>query len=745
MSLLAPLYVLGLLGVSLPVIFHLIRRSPRGRMAFSSLMFLRPTPPRLTRRSRIDNWLLLLLRAAVLCLLALAFARPFLREATGVEGAAVGERWAFLVDTSASMSRGDLWERAVERVRELVSDLPPETPVSLFTFDDSVREEIGPESGAEADAGARRDLLLRRLGELRPGFGATDLGQALVDVADRVGSSVDERAGEGETASERERPEPWRGRVVVVTDLQEGARLDALESFGWPEGARVSVERVRDEDASNAGLELLGARHDEASRRVYRLRITNEAGSGRDRFTVRWETARREDGRSPAACDVYVPPGEQRVVSVPVPEAGSPESGAPGQAIVLEGDDRDFDNRVWVALPPREEREVLWIGPSAVEDPAGPRYYAERALVGTPRSPVRIRSDAREEPTGEDGSTTPADGGAEAASRPWRLAIVEGEALEAARERLLEGARRGATVLALASDAAARETIGTLLGRPDLELEEIEGDYAMLSEIDFGHPVFAPLEGPRFGDFTKIRFWRHRRIRFPGGTGAPAGAGAPAGRGAPGERGEAIRVVARFDDGDPALLERTVGRGRILVLTSGWQPRDSQLALSTKFVPLMARVLDGDRDADGARIGYRVHDVLPIGEGVMGGEEREVRGPDGAITPIAASDTGFRATDRPGIYELASGDDRRLFAVNLTPAESRTAALDVEDLEARGVPLGDDVVEDADDVRRRADIELERSQKIWKGLVVAALGLLVLETWIGGRLARRTTRTEEVA
>ena len=43
-------------------------------------MFLAPTPPRLTRRSRLDNILLLLLRASALALLALAFARPFLRE-----------------------------------------------------------------------------------------------------------------------------------------------------------------------------------------------------------------------------------------------------------------------------------------------------------------------------------------------------------------------------------------------------------------------------------------------------------------------------------------------------------------------------------------------------------------------------------------------------------------------------------------------------------------------------------------
>ena len=77
MSFLAPFFLLGGLAIGLPVIFHLIRRTTRERTIFSSLMFLLPTPPRLTRRSRLENILLLLVRCAVLVLLALGFARPF--------------------------------------------------------------------------------------------------------------------------------------------------------------------------------------------------------------------------------------------------------------------------------------------------------------------------------------------------------------------------------------------------------------------------------------------------------------------------------------------------------------------------------------------------------------------------------------------------------------------------------------------------------------------------------------------
>src|SRR5215213_10633211 len=101
MSLLAPLYIAGALAIALPIVFHLIRRAPHGRQDFSSLMFLTASPPRLTRRSRLNNIVLLLLRAAALALLAFAFARPFLRRDAELNVTqSQGRRVAIVLDTS---------------------------------------------------------------------------------------------------------------------------------------------------------------------------------------------------------------------------------------------------------------------------------------------------------------------------------------------------------------------------------------------------------------------------------------------------------------------------------------------------------------------------------------------------------------------------------------------------------------------------------------------------------------------
>src|SRR5262245_34810547 len=116
MNFLAPLFLLGAFGIALPLVFHLIRRTTREQTPFSSLMFLQPTPPRLTRRSKLEHILLLILRCAVLCLLAVGFARPFIKSnAPTLSGPAATKRVVVLVDTSASMRRANLWRTARDK------------------------------------------------------------------------------------------------------------------------------------------------------------------------------------------------------------------------------------------------------------------------------------------------------------------------------------------------------------------------------------------------------------------------------------------------------------------------------------------------------------------------------------------------------------------------------------------------------------------------------------------------------
>ena len=182
MSFLTPFYILGLAAVAAPIIFHLIRRSPKGEVPFSSLMFLSPTPPRLTRRSRLDNVLLLLLRATALSLLVFAFARPFLRQAAQLDfGDVPQRRIALLIDTSASMRRGDLWSRAQALAGQVLGECRPTDQLAVFAFDATFRPLLSFHESATLDPARRQTIARAHVDRLAPTWSATNLGQGMVD------------------------------------------------------------------------------------------------------------------------------------------------------------------------------------------------------------------------------------------------------------------------------------------------------------------------------------------------------------------------------------------------------------------------------------------------------------------------------------------------------------------------------------------------------------------------------------
>src|ERR1041385_8023479 len=108
MGFVAPLVLLGLGALALPVLIHLIQRERKRVVEFPSLMFLRKIPYQSVRRRRIRDWSLLLMRLAALTLIVLAFARPFFRRASLAAATQQGAKeTVVLLDNSYSMDYGD--------------------------------------------------------------------------------------------------------------------------------------------------------------------------------------------------------------------------------------------------------------------------------------------------------------------------------------------------------------------------------------------------------------------------------------------------------------------------------------------------------------------------------------------------------------------------------------------------------------------------------------------------------------
>ncbi|MGH7972210.1 MAG: BatA domain-containing protein, partial [Limisphaerales bacterium] len=563
MSFLAPLFLLGTLAVGLPIVFHLIRRTTRERTPFSSLMFLFPTPPRLTKRSRLEHLLLLALRCLVLCLLALGFSRPFFQKAVSTPPPATARRVLLLVDQSASMRRAGLWAGAQDRVRTILKQMGPADQVALFLFDRQVSRLISFEQWNAAPAGERSALLDEKLAEARPGWSSTRLDTAMIQAAEALADTGGKPAGRG-------------GEIILISDMQEGSRLEQLQGYEWPRQIKVTVETLKPKHSGNASLQPIESETGNPNPAGVRVRVSNTTDSKIEQFRIGWAGSNNLDFAGPAL-DAYVPPGQSRVVTIPA-IAGQPML----NQIRLKGDEEDYDNVAFTVPFERVQLNVLYLGSESASDSKQPLYFLERAFQQTPRQAVDVRTVA-------PGATLSPSEMKEAS-----LVVVADALPEPLAEAVHEEVAGGKSCLCVLKTEGAGATLAKVLGVSQVAATEARLDkYAMLGEIDFRDPLFASFADPRFSDFTKIHFWRYRRIDPASLPGA--------------------RVLAKFDSGDPAIIDIPVGTGRVLLLTSGWQPEDSQLALSTKFVPLLYSILEGTGATLSRPSTYHVGDIVPVG------------------------------------------------------------------------------------------------------------------------------------
>ena len=698
MSFLAPLYLAGLAAIGLPILFHMIRRTPKGKVPFSTLMFLEASPPRVTSRSRIEHWLLLLLRATALILLALAFSRPFMRQSEDQTVDAEAKRLAILVDVSASMRRDGLWEQTIKKVDRLLKDVKPDDSVGLFVFDQELLPLLSFEEWSGLQAGHRAAVAQERLKEVTPGWMGTNLGAVLPEA---VTVALDES---GEKTATR------ATEIVVITDLQRGSRIEGLQTFEWPESLTVDIQRVEATTTGNASVQVVGSLDPKSGLRV---RVENVADSPHERFKVEAVSdVAGDSGSDPAAMtggvqDVHVPPEQNRVVQFKdVSSVSKPI------VVSLSGDDDGFDNQAWYVRPETSRVPVLYRGDGSSSDPNELRYYLERAFLPTPAREIDFYAES--------------DGNLPDESWMTGLSVVT-KRLDSEQLRVSSKAvENGWTLIVVGSSIDDCQQAFEIAGHaaPEISEANVEG-YAMLSDVDLEHPIFQPFNDVRLADFTKLPIWKHRNID--------------------GDLPENAKVLASVDGRRPAIVELPHGNGRVLLFTFGWHDADSQFVLWSKFVPLMNSLVDDFAGTSVEPPRAIVGDRFPIhtlAGSAMG--EMIVTAPSGLEHGVELSPSTISVLTEPGIYNFAwtdrDGPRTVSIAANLDPLESRTDSLGLDEIRALGVPLPD-VVEarlTTDEKRQLLARELESRQRFWQWVILIGIVLLLIETWLAGHLAGGT-------
>jgi hypothetical protein len=166
MGFLSPWFLLGLAAIGLPVYIHLLRRHVTTPLPFSSLMFFERGTQSSTRHRRLRYLLLFSLRAALLLLLVLAFANPFIRRAAG----GVNDKLLLVVvDNSFSMKAGSRFADAKQGALQLLASRPRSQHAEVMALGGRLAVLTQPIQ----DAGALRSAVE----SIQPGDSRANLGE----------------------------------------------------------------------------------------------------------------------------------------------------------------------------------------------------------------------------------------------------------------------------------------------------------------------------------------------------------------------------------------------------------------------------------------------------------------------------------------------------------------------------------------------------------------------------------------
>lgn len=199
-------------------------------------------------------------------------------------------------------------------------------------------------------------------------------------------------------------------------------------------------------------------------------------------------------------------------------------------------------------------------------------------------------------------------------------------------------------------------------------------------------------------------------------------------------------VLARFDDGNAAVVERRVGNGRVIVLALPLDNNAGDFPLQPAYLPFVRQLVLHASGRDAVPLWRTTGErwALPgtITEPVVEAPDRSLLRPGsdslGAAVPL--SDAGVYRAFRGAV----GGEAVAVLAVNVPANESVLTPMDTTEL-LLGVSTGTDSLRTTG-AGPATDEELERKQSSWRVLLALALVALMVETIVASRGRRGTAR-----
>ena len=780
----------GALFLAVPILIHLIHRQRYPRVRFSTLRFFDKTRKHNVIQRRLIDLILLALRVAALVALVLGLARPIVGTGENARTSAV-----IVLDNSPSMSaivegKTSAFDLARAKSLELLGALRKEDqacvvltvplPDVRYTADKpALRARVNELAGCElvlrtksgkgsvmqptADAA----MLLKAIDKLpaneeaavvasrtQPPRLTQDLAAVRRQVEDAhvawqpgsIGAAITQAAGIVYKADDAQ------PHLFVFSDVG-GNILDeapSLREYLAGQRAQLHLVNLANQSAKNVAIENVTLSHDEVFpgepvKVTVLLRNCSKQPSGPVAVSVEMP------GEKPVVVrEAAIAGGKSRSVDVTV-STFARESFTSGVArIECVGDCYAADDACYFTIPVRPTARVLCVNGVPSPQPADREtFYLASALA------PKASGTGDQAVSGIDVRTRDADGLADEILFQYDVTVLANvKSLdEKMRKKIAAYLRDGRSVLVFLGDQCEPADCNAWGFLPGTLGEKKQGEFVVLAEVDYEHPFLRPFADPAYGDLRAFGAYGYVALDIA--------------------RDPAARVLAKFQNGWPAIVEKKIGEGRVIVCTTSAHTAWSKWPLEPAFVPFvqqMARYLASPRQrqdavAMSARRGY------VAGESLLAGVEESFRAgtavayrrqlDDGRerLVPVAMerrADGGsvrIAETDAPGNYLLAEnpagqapeigtvgiGARQFGFSVNVDRSESNLASPPADKLAKLFRDGQADAVELPLPEGWSPAAQLTRGgSELWWYLLVLMAGLVTAESLVAWRTVSKT-------
>lgn len=712
MTFLNAILLAGASAFLIPLLIHLLNKRRVVTVRWGAMHLLQEVLRQRKRRFNIEQWLLLAVRIAIPIVLALCLARPVL---TALRSFGLGKTsLVLLLDDSFSMRApgpgGSPAEQARQDIGRILESQPRGSDAQILLAGGRPRR-------LQEQATTALELLPKQLAETTSQAGPVKVGDALQSAA----------------AALAQAPNAAR-ELAIVSDFQasdwqsaaDGAAIPALDSLLKQEPPpQITFYRLAGDLAENLSIASadLSALVVAAEQPVgLRVRIQNHGQRPWQDVAVHLEA----DGARLRTSRVSLPPQGEAVISF---THAFDRIGDHSLAVRLEGDSLPDDNAFHSVVQVRNQINVLLVdGDPGSEPLSGAADFLELALAPYQSASASLKDLIR---------TTKVDA-RRLREADWRekevVILADVDRLPGNRlNELQKFVAAGGGLLVFAGphcdlDWYNREFFRQGQGLLPAAIASLQhapasDQPARILQQRLTHPAMVYFNDTRGGRLQDAEFqsW----LKFEQAAGSQS------------------QPLLRLDRGSPLLVERPWERGHVIAAATTADAEWSNLPLQPFFVPLMQRLVTHLATQSTTRAWHPVGEPwqLDLPDGASAGGDFTLRGPTGETRPVALkTENGrtFAATPpltAPGIYQLSRGQETRLLACNLDPAESALAVLPAERVRQLADRHNAAFV-DSFAAWQNLDRSRRHGSELWQPLLLLLLALLFLEVLLQQRIAR---------